>query len=164
MDNSKSEKLVQLVCGIKNKLEKIIKLNEYLVEFNFRIETLLISLDEVSIHIEPSTQKIEEVEVKEESIITLQSDASIKEISLDELLIKIENVIKAPASYKQCIEKIVRFIYKGNGASHDELIKKCGVSKYRCIEVINLLGKSSPQFLHKNTDKGIFYYLNLKIK
>ncbi|RVD90739.1 hypothetical protein TUBRATIS_28300, partial [Tubulinosema ratisbonensis] len=161
-NNLKLERLKRLVYEIKNKLDRLIKINYTLNDFNFKLHALLIALEEVSSEILPEDIQ-EEVSKIEESVITVHSESTIKqELNLDDFLEKVYSVINPNSTYKICIEKVVKLIYKSNIISHEDLIKKCGISKYRCVEVINLLGKTQPQFLLKNHEKGIFYYLNMK--
>lgn len=49
-----------------------------------------------------------------------------------------------------------------DGLSIENIIKKTGVSKYRCIDIINELTKVTPQILLKRYEnKSYIYYLNI---
>lgn len=49
-----------------------------------------------------------------------------------------------------------------DGLNIENIIKKTGVSKYRCIDIINELTKITPHILHKRYEKkNYIYFLNI---
>lgn len=64
-------------------------------------------------------------------------------------------------SNKGHLIKIIDLLYQNkDGIIWEDLIKKSGVPKYRCIEILNCLVKTDPPILIKKRDKGFTCYLN----
>ncbi|KAM0677131.1 hypothetical protein BDAP_002292 [Binucleata daphniae] len=57
-------------------------------------------------------------------------------------------------------KKIVNLLKKSGECSLENIVRNSGVSKYRCIDIINELTKIKPSVVCKKNIDGIKYYLN----
>ncbi|EOB13260.1 hypothetical protein NBO_89g0004 [Nosema bombycis CQ1] len=85
------------------------------------------------------------------------SEQSQDDFRFNELINRINNQGKVN---KMHIIKILGMLNKSNGMLLDDVIKKSGMSKYKCIDVLNILLKTEPPAIIKKFDKGFIYYIN----
>ncbi|KAF7683783.1 hypothetical protein TCON_1008 [Astathelohania contejeani] len=81
--------------------------------------------------------------------------------SLNEIWSSIQQILPNNLLYRTNTEKIIKTLYKHkNGLLLDDIIKLSGVPKYRCIDILNFLIKTSQPWIFKKFEKGFVYKLN----
>lgn len=181
MHEQKLEKLDALIRETKQKIEKVSELNRYLEVFNFKLEALLLSISEVSLSApEGGEESVEMFNISFSDLNVRGSDEKVstkkekakqekkevaRELGVDGLLEKVHRVIPDNKLYRINADKLVRFLFSNKeGVLHEEVLKKSGVSKYRCIDILNVLMNTEPPIVSKTFDRGFMYKLNTFLK
>lgn len=115
-----------------------------------------INLNNISSENVPKKNKIEVVDTSYNTI-----DTSLLFDTKNDILNRALSDSTLNKSNKGHVIKIIDILYQNkNGIMWEDLIKKSGVPKYRCIEILNCLVKTDPPIMIKKRDKGFTCYLN----
>lgn len=178
MQKQKLRQVGILVKDIKAKIDHIAEINAQVNIFNFKLEALLCSLDEVSVattRSEDQTAEILNIPLSSLAVHKTVMDPVAKKErpkkekkqkeekpAVERILDRIYSIVPENVLYRSNAEKLVRFLFSSKeGVFYDDILKKSGVSKYRCIDILNLLMNAEPPLVNKSFDKGFIYKLNL---
>eukprot|EP00866_Antonospora_locustae_P001573 jgi/Antlo1/1573/2006 len=173
MYEEKIERLHLAIRDIKTKIERVLVLNEQINIFNFKLEALLLSMDEMSdkalqndenvdstgvANTQFSVSKIHHVheQLLEKEVMTSKS------MQIQDVLEKVHKVIPDNALYRSNADKLVRFLFANkSGILYEDILRKSGVSKYRCVDILNALMNTDPPIVRKTFDRGFIYKLDI---
>lgn len=171
MNEEKVERLHFAIREIRAKIERVIELNEQINIFNFKLEALLSSMDEMSVEVhqksddsvgmassEFSGTKIRHVH----ELLPEKKERRKKCTKIQDILQKVHMTIPDNALCRTNADKLVRFLFSNkNGVLYEDILKKSGVSKYRCVDILNALMNTDPPIVQKTFDRGFIYKLNV---
>ncbi|WUR05089.1 uncharacterized protein VNE69_12074 [Vairimorpha necatrix] len=187
--------LENFLKDIRAKIKKIETQNEQLKIFNYKLESLLVSIDTYSIEKETKEEKVSYKRLTPDlervsKILKKEETSKINKKHLQEERIKIEEIIPPDMSHslldtsllfdtkndllsRALADSNIKKSSKGHlikileileshkdGILWEEIIKKSGVPRYKCIEILNCLGKTDPPIMIKRRDKGFTCYIN----
>lgn len=164
--DKKLQKLNTLVTSAKNKIETIQSQHKSLHKLNTKLEVFLTTIDALRI---PTIQETNNLSPDffnnsfSQSIhLTNHSTLVSEKYTLETIKIKIRE-INLNSKFMLNAEKIVDCINETkDGLGLDDIMRKSGVSKYRCVEIVNELMKCVPQILVKKGEgKNFKYELNM---
>lgn len=161
------EKIAVLMKEITRKMEAISLHNKCLREFNFKVEALLAAFEAYSapgsceepVPIQCSTdpvdvakkRKVPEQEMVPEPVVHAEE-------SLAAFLGRMATHLPENKLLRSNAAKIASCLYLNReGMVLEGVMRGTGVSKYRCIDILNTLLKTDPPLLSKRFDKGFIY-------
>ncbi|KAF9762295.1 hypothetical protein NGRA_2107 [Nosema granulosis] len=110
----------------------------------------------------PSKQAICELSNANTSLVFDSNFQSQLESSFNELVNRVIASSNPGKVNKMHIIKILGLLNSSKkGMFLDDVIKSSGMSKYKCIDVLNVLLKTEPPAITKKFDKGFIYFINL---
>lgn len=113
-------------------------------------------------HYTPSKEAIYELSNINTSGVFDSNLQSQDNSSLNELVNRVISSNKPGKVNKMHIIKILGLLNNSKkGMFLDDVIKSSGMSKYKCIDVLNILLKTEPPAITKKFDKGFIYFINL---
>ncbi|ADM11121.1 uncharacterized protein Eint_021240 [Encephalitozoon intestinalis ATCC 50506] len=172
--DEKLKEISRLVSEVKRKLEVIIQSSSHIKEFNYKVEALLAAFDaytirgvEHNLDLDKTSQTIvfpkkviPKEKTKEE---TTSSFSNIRgEESLQEFIERMGSTTTGNKLFRNNAAKIARFLYDNReGAVLEEIIKNTGISRYRCVDILNTMLRADPPLVSKKFDKGFIYSIVL---
>lgn len=173
MYEDKIERLHLAIKEIKTKIERVLTLNEQINIFNFKLEALLLSMDEMSVKVSQKDKSVDSVgmagtqfsvpsthHVHEQ--LPEKKEKTKKSTQIQDVLAKVHKVIPDNTLYRSNADKLVRFLFSNkNGILYEDILKKSGVPKYRCVDILNALMNTEPPIVRKTFDRGFMYKLDI---
>ncbi|AFN82594.1 hypothetical protein EROM_021190 [Encephalitozoon romaleae SJ-2008] len=165
----------RLMKEIKGKLEAIIQNSMHIKEFNYKAEALLAAFDAYTIY-DPesnlgadrasldivSPRKNMQEEGTKEEVVLLPPSGIRKEESFEEFMERMESNTMCNKMFRANATKIAKFLYANKeGAALEEIIKTTGISRYRCVDILNSMLRTDPPLVSKRFDKGFIYSIVL---
>ncbi|KAL6120877.1 hypothetical protein NUSPORA_02312 [Nucleospora cyclopteri] len=143
------------LCGkIKLKTEEAKENILYLKKINFKLESLINSIEAYSVESPPSTP-INSTFIKTVKNTPLETN-SIKKIKQTNPLNKISTLFTGDnKKLNQIAQEIYLLIEQNKKILLDEIVKRVKLSKYKTIEILNVLVKE--KIVTKKFDKGFVY-------
>lgn len=174
--STRHDEIKQLLKEIKVKLESIVSTGACIKEFNYKLEALLTAFEAYTSHgpehiphtpesalAMPQHKSNTSPDAYEEE--RMDSDPMPhegREESLDEFLARMDTSIPSSKLSRNNTVKIVRLLYSNReGVTLDDLIRGTGVSRYRCIDLLNAMLKTDPPLASKRFDRGFVYTIAL---
>lgn len=165
----------RLMKEIKGKLEAIIQSRMHIKEFNYKAEALLAAFDAYTIHgtesnlgadralldVVPFRKNMQKENAKEE-VVLLPPSRVRKEESFEEFMERMESNMICNKVLRTNSTKIAKFLYANKeGVALEEIIKSTGISRYRCVDILNSMLRTDPPLASKRFDKGFIYSIVL---
>lgn len=173
MYEEKIERLHFAIREIKTKIERVLVLNEQVNIFNFKLEALLLSMDEMSVKDFQKDRNVDSAGMASAQFsvpkahnvheqLPEKKERAKKSTRIQDVLAKVHKVIPDNALYRSNADKLVRFLFSHrNGVLYEDILKKSGVSKYRCVDILNALMNTEPPIVRKTFDRGFVYKLDI---
>ncbi|AFM97875.1 hypothetical protein EHEL_021210 [Encephalitozoon hellem ATCC 50504] len=172
--DEKFKEVSKLMKEIKRKIEAVAQSSAHIKEFNYKVEALLAAFDAYTSHIPESSletdrassnaipsRKIIQKESTREDVVAPPPKVR-KEESFEEFMRRMESSTASNKVFRTNATKIAKFLY-GNkdGAALEEIIKHTGISRYRCVDILNSMLRTDPPLASKRFDKGFIYSIAL---
>jgi hypothetical protein len=164
MKEERLGKISELMGEIKRKMETVAVRNEMMREFNYKMEALLAAFDAYTSDAAPEEAKgnTKNKGGRKEKASIPECPAVPGEETLREFLCRAESLLSGNKWLRSSLSKVVECLYGAKGGVLLEtIIKKSGVSKYRCVDTLNMMLKTDPPLASKRFDRGFIYTLNV---
>ncbi|CAD25157.1 hypothetical protein [Encephalitozoon cuniculi GB-M1] len=173
--DEKLKEVSRLMKEIKVKIEAIIQSSAHVREFNYKMEALLAAFEAYTVHgvrhdpevprtpmpIVPSVESIVKESIEEGAVAAASSKVR-REENLEEFMRRMESNTAGNNLFRNNATKIARFLYANReGVALEEVIKNTGISRYRCVDILNSMLKADPPLVSKRFDKGFIYSIVL---
>lgn len=160
MDYQKLEKIEELVSSIKDKTVLVKSHTNYLKNLNAKLELLIKAFDTYSVV--PEVEIIEKKKIPEKKKLENEESKKQKqsEIKLEPVDQRkaISQIFSGNKSNKNTALQIYDLLFESASTGLDEIVKNIKTSKYRVIEILNILVKE--KIVLKHFDKGFIYQIN----
>ncbi|EJW04969.1 hypothetical protein EDEG_00086 [Edhazardia aedis USNM 41457] len=111
-----------------------------------------------------SSQLEEKLPIIEEVILKDDNNEGQPNICVDRIdfIYKTISEFAKNSIYKSNAKKIISALSEeeDNGLTIDELVKRCGITRYKCSEILNDLSRTDPQIIIRKYQKTFYFMLN----
>jgi hypothetical protein len=156
-------RISELMKKIKGKVETIGVHNEMIKRFNHKLEALLMAFDTYTAEERVAEEKGRKRSRREkENRPEEEPTPAARKVTQQEFISRAESLVPGNKWFKANLSKIVECLYEvKEGVLLETIIKNSGVSKYRCVDILNMMIKTDPPLVLKRFEKGFIYTLNI---
>lgn len=176
--NDRVERISRLMREIKRKVETVSSYSLSIKKFNFKLEALLTAFDAYTTYGALEMHEYKNIPTQsvvveadsghaecDETVETEQTEWRPRvstEESLPEFIERMEFSLPDNKTFRSNAMRIVECLYRNReGMLLEDIIRNTGISRYKCIDILNTMLKTDPPMLSKKFDKGFVYSILL---